>query len=69
MFAIGNNQLKSCKCMEDGEVIKCPHCGQTHIVIELKDEDDYPSGLFVYDCGDKSFVAGVAGKNIMVKGS
>lgn len=54
-----NDTLDKCEPIKAGDVIACD-CGEQH---ELKDSD--PPMLLFYKCGDKTFLAGVQGKNVM----
>jgi hypothetical protein len=56
MLAIGNEELKNYPLI--GKSVKCPHCGKKHKVEDAEQ-------LSFYKCGDKAYLAGVNGKNIM----
>lgn len=62
-----NETLAKLPDMKDGETITCPHCWKTHAV-------EGTGGTYFYQCHDKTYLAGVGGKNVVnvkpdVKGS
>ena len=66
MFSISNEELKKCPKIE--KTILCPHCGEVHEIKYgeqvLEDGSRIKSDLTYYNCGSKSYLAGVAGKFI-----
>jgi len=67
MLAIGNDELESNS--EIGETIQCKHCGKVHKIKYgdevLSDGTRKPSKLLsFYNCGDKTYLAGIKGKAI-----
>lgn len=58
--AIGPEQLGD--ALEAGSNINCPHCRGIH---EVKDSD--PPMVLFYNCGEQSYVCGIAGQSL--KGS
>jgi len=67
--AFGNNELEKLPDMKKGDVIICSHCGKKHKVKAFKDKDGNDTNMFAYECGEKLYLAGVDGKNILgVKG-
>ena len=65
-LAVGNGELDGLPPIE--EVITCPHCGAEHEIKYgnriLDDGSRVPSDLAYYNCGEKTFLAGMGGKNI-----
>jgi len=65
-FAIGNDELADMPPLKIGEAILCPHCGDAHIVEGGKSEDGKETDLLLfYKCGEKAYLAGVSGTNVM----
>jgi hypothetical protein len=66
-IAFGNDELDASPPLHSGEAILCPHCGRDHIVvggIDTKTERETETLLF-YQCGDKTYLAGIDSKNVM----
>ena len=67
MFSISNEELEKCPKIET--TIICPRCGKEHEIKYgeqiLKDGSRIKSDLAYYNCGDKSYLAGIAGKSII----
>jgi len=66
--SFGNDELAGKP--ELGKTITCPHCGKVHDIVYgekvLPDGTTEPSKLLAfYTCGEKTYLAGVNGKNIM----
>ena len=66
MFAIGSDELKACKPL--GDFILCP-CGKRHRIEYgeqiLSDGSRIPCRtLAFYKCGDKTYLAGINGKDV-----
>ncbi len=67
MFAIGNNELDEKEPL--GDFILCDKCGERHIITYgdevMPDGTKKPSKLLAfYDCGGKSYLAGINGRRI-----
>lgn len=67
MFSIGNDELK--KKPPIGDTINCPNCGQIHTIKYghriLTDGTTEPDTLLTfYTCKKKTYLAGIAGKQI-----
>jgi len=62
MISFGNNELAAMPEMKKS--LQCPHCNKRHKIKEGKDTDGCPAGLFFYNCGDKTYLCGVQGKDI-----
>jgi hypothetical protein len=70
MFTIGNDELKKANPL--GSFILCNMCGKRHIIEFGKEK--MPDGtwketkfLSFYKCGNKSYLAGINGKDIRRK--
>ncbi len=70
MFAIGHDELNKANPL--GDFILCTICGERHKIKYGKEKQ--PDGtwketklLAFYDCGDKSYLAGINGKDIRNK--
>lgn len=68
MISFGNDELAAKPTL--GARITCPHCGELHDI--QYGQEKQPDGtwkesklLAFYVCGDKAYLAGVDGKNIM----
>lgn len=55
MFAVGKNELEKCKPL--GDFILCDLCGKRHKI-------EHGTLLSFYRCGDKSYLAGIDGKDM-----
>lgn len=53
-----NETLNKLPQMKDGESIVCPHCWKSHDVSGT-------GGTYFYVCGDKTYLAGVNGRNVV----
>ena len=61
-----NSTLEKLPVLKVGDSITCPVCKQTHKVSGGKDEHGKEEDLLLfYKCGDKSYLVGVRGKNIL----
>lgn len=58
--AFGNDELARLPAIRAGDEIDCPVCGGRHVV-----EDSTPPMLLFYNCGDKTYMAGLNGRNTM----
>ena len=60
----GNDQLNGEPKCKEGDMVECPHCNQQHPVeFATNCDTGQPSSLLAfYDCGDKSYLAAVAGR-------
>jgi hypothetical protein len=72
MFTIGSDELK--RYPELGETVNCPHCGGTHPVRFAREEIDpgiwkETETLAFYNCGERSFLCGLKGKDITLQPS
>ena len=74
MISFGNDELN--EAPELGITIDCPHCGKVHEIQygqEILPDGTYQDSkaLAFYTCGEKTYLAGIDGKNIMdnIKGS
>lgn len=66
MFSISNEELKKYPKIE--KTILCRHCGEVHEIKYgekiLEVGSRIKSDLAYYNCGNKSYLAGIAGKFI-----
>ena len=66
MFTIGNDELE--KLPRIGKTVACKTCGKRHRIKygnqALSDGSTFKSDIAFYNCGDKTYLAGVRGKNI-----
>jgi hypothetical protein len=60
MIKFSNSELKALPESKDGDEIECPHCGSKHTL-----KDSNPPMLLFYNCGSKTYLAAVGGRNIM----
>lgn len=68
MKSFSNKELKQKPDL--GDFILCPHCQNRHLIKYgnkvLSDGTKEPTKLLAfYRCGDKTYLAGIDGKNIM----
>lgn len=64
--AFGNEELKDKKDLHIGDWIECTHCDDRHRIIGGKKEDGTITDIILaYKCDEKTYLAGVNGKNIM----
>ena len=62
MLAVGNDELVE---PITSDKMTCPHCGKEHKLKYGKDQDGEESKkLTFYNCGDKTYLYGIAGKKI-----
>lgn len=65
--AFSNDELADSPPLKIGEMILCPHCNGAHVVeggINQRTGEESDMLLF-YNCAGTSYLAGVAGKNVM----
>lgn len=63
VLALGNQELDALPLL--GRKIRCPQCGKNHEVqYALDDEGVVLLNLGFYKCRDKTYLCGVAGKDI-----
>lgn len=54
----GNETLEQLPMIRAGDMIDCPGCGKSH--------EAHGSGqLLFYQCGARSFIAGIGGRNVV----
>ena len=63
-IGFGNDQLKDAPPIKEGDEILCPHCLGTHI-IKTAMSDKGTMGIQYYNCGDKTYLAGLNERLIM----
>lgn len=65
--AFGNDELAASPVLHIGDVIICPRCGESHLVEGGKNREtgEISNVLLFYNCQGTSYLAGVAGKNVM----
>lgn len=62
----GNDTLRVQPVLNIGDSINCPKCGGQHTVHGGKDEQGKETNLLlIYNCGEKSYMAGLAGRSVM----
>lgn len=62
----GNDQLKTQPYLRDGDGIICPHCRDIHHVQYGTNEmGKKTDALMSYNCGKKTYLAGINGKLII----
>jgi hypothetical protein len=67
-IGFGNDSLKNAPPLTHGDVITCPRCGEVHTVEGGKNEKgEITDTVLAYKCGDKLYLAGVAGKCVIKK--
>lgn len=66
-FAIGNDELAQGAPIKKGDLIDCPHCGKRHRISLGKTGGIENNTLQFYKCGEKAYLAGVNGRNVMRK--
>lgn len=68
MISFNNDELEQAPHL--GDFITCPHCGNPHKIQYGQEEQPdgtwkESSSLSFYVCGDKPYLAGINGKNII----
>jgi len=63
-IGFGNDQLRDQTECREGDMIECPHCHHQHPVDFGEDIDtgEKSNLLGFYNCGDKMYLAAVAGR-------
>lgn len=66
-IAIGNDELGD--PLKEGDSIQCHHCYKTHPIKCGRDSKtkEKTNLILFYSCGEKSYLAGIDGKSILIK--
>jgi hypothetical protein len=68
VLAIGNDELEKCFEVHKGEKIRCPNCGEWHVLEAGKNKDGKETEIILfYKCGDKVYLGAVANKLLVPK--
>jgi len=67
MFHTSWKELQDSPPLHIGEMILCPHCEDAHAVEGGRNIDtgEVSEQILFYKCGEKVYVAGIEGKNLM----
>jgi transcription elongation factor Elf1 len=65
-IGFNNDTLEKSPRISKGYRIRCPHCNKLHLVECGTDKDGKENTfLLFYQCGDKSYLAGINGRSVV----
>lgn len=64
-----NETLNSCPRVKEGDLIKCPQCGDQHAIEFGTSNGKKSDAIGFYRCGDSTYLGAVAGRLVIGKSS
>ena len=64
-IGFGNKDLEKCPTIKLGDFILCPSCGKEHKTERGTIDGKESDVLLLYKCGEKIYLAAIAGRNII----